>query len=149
MKRDLTLGGVILLALAAVFGMVRALDLIGADTLRLLALILAVPGGVALMAVGLTPLVRAWRLPLTPPVERHVIKEVRLQQHTVDRRAPLPAPIPAMRQLNLYPGLQSAEWRAGLLPAGSQPEEAMSWESQDGPGDDDAGEGGWPAWPDH
>ncbi len=128
MKREVTLAALLLLAFGVVAGAVRALDLLGADTLRLLALILAVPGGVALMALGFTPLVRAWRLPVTPPVERHIIKEVRLQQHTLDR-APLPAPAPmtAIHELGLYPGLQSAEWRAGLLTEGDHAE-VPAWE---------------------
>ncbi len=128
MRRDVALGGIFLVAIGVVVAVVRALDLLGADTLRLLALILAVPGGVAVMALGLTPLVRAWRIPVTPPVERHVIKETRLQ-HTIDRRAPAPAApeLPPYRQLNLYPGLQSAEWRAGLLTSGQGDAGADGW----------------------
>jgi hypothetical protein len=123
------LGGILLVAIGVVVGFVRALDLLGADTLRVLALILAVPGGVAVMALGLTPLVRAWRMPVTPQVERHVIKETRLQQqHTIDRRAPTQAPeLPAYRQPNLYPGLQSAEWRAGLLTSGQGDPGSGGW----------------------
>ncbi len=147
MKRDVTLGALLLLALGVIAAVIRGLDLIGADALRVLALVLAVPGGVAVMALGLTPLVRAWRLPTTPPVERHVIKEVRLQQHTLDRRAPVPAPAPALRQINLYPGLQSAEWRAGLLPDGSNGSQAeMTWETRL-PADAGAA-AAWPEWPD-
>jgi hypothetical protein len=63
------------------------------------------------MAVGVTPLVRASRAPTTPPVEHHVIRESRL--HTIDNRQSPPGA--HTRQTDMYPGLHSAEWRAGLL----------------------------------
>jgi hypothetical protein len=115
MKRELAVGAFLLLALGLVAGGIRALDLLGADTLRLLALVLAVPGGVALMALGLTPLVRAWRVPVTLPPERHIIRETKL--HTIDGRRG-PEQLPGAPTPNLYPALQSSEWRAGQLSDG-------------------------------
>ncbi len=142
MKDKIAAGALILLALGIVAGAVRALDLIGADTLRLLALVLAVPVGVGVMALCLTPLVRAWRTPTIPPVERHVIRETRVE-HTLDNRAQ-PVPGPAIRPVNLYPGLHSAEWRAGLLDHGQSQIVGQGWslgltdqDAADGPLTDD------------
>ncbi len=136
MKRELTAGALLLLALGVMAGAIRALDLLGADTLRVLALVLAVPAGVAVMALGFTPLVRAWRVPVTPPPERHIIRETKL--HTIDqRRNGEPVVLPPMHPAQLYPALQSpawrdrgwqagaesgAEWQAGLVPLGVQPQ---------------------------
>ncbi len=127
-KGDTQMAVALLIAVGLVMAAIRALDLMGGDTLRLLALILAVPAGVAVMAIGFTPLVRAWRVPAAPPPERHIIRESRV--HTIDHgrgAEPLPAQVP----LDLYPAFQGLrhgpEWRAGLLADGGEPGDAGYW----------------------
>jgi hypothetical protein len=159
MKRELTAGAVLLLALGLVAGVLRILDLLGAETLRVLALVLAVPAGVAVMALGFTPLVRAWRLPLTPPPERHIIRETR--QHTIDRQRNAEPLLPAMDPAQLYPALQSPdwsgqelrrlpqpgpEWRAGLLNAGRGPGTVTEHYVDLEPVEGDIDADDWSAW---
>ncbi len=139
MKRELTAGALLLLALGVMAGAIRALDLLGADTLRVLALVLAVPAGVAVMALGFTPLVRAWRVPVAPPPERHIIRETKL--HTIDhRRNGEPVVLPPMHPAQLYPALQSPAWRDRGWQVGAEP--APEWRAGLLPGGQAAGDAG-------
>jgi hypothetical protein len=142
-RRDLQLGAVLLIALGLVAGGIRALDLIGGETLRVLALVLAVPAGVAIMAAGFTPLVRAWRVPVTPPPERHIIRETKVHTHTIDGRR-VPEPAPTTNPANLYPALQSPAWRAGLLTDGRERGTAGYWRTE--PSDRDVDADVWDQW---
>jgi hypothetical protein len=77
------------------------------------------------MALGLMPLVRALKMPTTPPVERHVMREARL--HKIDNRPSLPGARTRQIDMPLYPSLHSLPWWAGVLDDGWDRGTAQGW----------------------
>jgi hypothetical protein len=113
--KDVTVGLIIILAVALVGGVIFAISLIGSAALTVLATLLI--GGLVLaglIAVSALP-IRAWRKNDAKPIERQVIREV----HILDNRpAPLPQ-LPASQQpsFGVFPELLRASYQAGQLAA--------------------------------
>lgn len=113
MKDDAISGLAVVLLVALVAALGIGLWLIGAETLRVMGLILTV----GLVAVGLTGalalVVRAWRKNDSLPIERQVVREVR-ETRILDGREPAPQS-PAQAPFGVFPEMLRASYRAGLL----------------------------------
>jgi len=113
--KELTPVLIVILALALVGGTIFAINLIGSAALTVLATLLV--GGLVLAGlIAATALpIRAWRKNDAAPIEKQVIREVRI----LDSR-PAPAPqLPAPQQppLGVFPELLRASYQAGRLAA--------------------------------
>jgi hypothetical protein len=118
MKSDTLAGLVVALAVALVGGALLAVWLIGAETLRIMGLVLI--GGLALAGiVAATALpIRAWRKRDGVPIEKHVFHEGRqvIRERVIDSRPALPVlPGPQQAPFGVFPELLQASYRAGLL----------------------------------
>lgn len=111
-----------LVGLGVVAGVIYALYLIGAETIRTVVYILAVPAGLALILLAAALVVRVWRTNIQP--------EKQVYHHTWETRyvpvpdARLAPPTPALSQLPAqaagpaYPELLRAAFLAGALQGG-------------------------------
>ncbi len=115
------LGGLLVvfgLAIALTFGF--ALWLIGAEFVRVLAVILVAGLTLALVLVASAFPVKAWRVPHTPPplVEKHIIHDGTrtVERHTLDGRtalAPRLFQLPTQPQATSFPELLRAAYQSG------------------------------------
>ena len=103
------------LAVALVGGLIFAISLIGAEALTVLAALLI--GGLALagvLAAAALP-IRAWRKNDAAPIEKQVIREVRILDN---RPQPIPQlPAPQQAPFGVFPELLRASYQAGQLAA--------------------------------
>jgi hypothetical protein len=109
MKGETVAGLVIALAVALVAALGLVAWLIGAQTLRVMALVLVSGLVVVGLLLGAAAVVRAWRKNDAPPIERQVIREVRI----IDRAAQ--PQLPSVPPFGVFPELLRASYRAGLL----------------------------------
>ena len=107
------------LAIAATLGF--ALWMIGADFVRVLAVIMVAGVTIALILVASAFPVRAWRMPHTPPpvVEKHIIHDGTrtVERHTLDGRtalAPRLFQLPSQPQATGFPELLRAAYQSGM-----------------------------------
>jgi hypothetical protein len=119
-ERDVSgLYAIVGLALALAFGF--ALWLIGADTLRTMAIILGACLGLALLIGAGALFVRAWKKSDNPPrvIEHHFHEGTRvIERHTIDGRqveAPKLYQLPAPPSGGAFPDLLRAAYQAGTL----------------------------------
>ena len=105
-------GLVIALAVALVVALGMAGVMIGAQTLRVLAVVLVSGLVVVGLLCGAALVVRAYRKNDAKPIERQVIREVRI----IDRAGPAPQ-LPTLHPepFGVFPELLRASYRAGLL----------------------------------
>lgn len=105
----------VVLALAVIGGLIYAIFLIGAETVKILATLL-VSGLIlaGLIAASAFP-IRAWRKNDAAPIEKQVIREVRVLDN---RPAPVPQlPAPQQAPFGVFPELLRASYQAGQLAA--------------------------------
>ena len=111
-----------LVGLGVVAGVLYALYLIGAETIRIVIYILAVPAGLALILLAAAPVIRAWRTNIQP--EKQVYHHTRETCYVAvpDVRLAPPAPtlpqLPALAAGPAYPELLRAAFLAGALQGG-------------------------------
>jgi len=121
----------VILALAVVGGVIFGLWLIGREAVMVLAGLLV--GGLALagiIAASALP-IRAWRKNDAKPIERQVIREVRILD---SRPQPVPQlPPPTQPPFGVFPELLRASYQAGRLSA--RPGEAIDAEVRELPAD--------------
>lgn len=112
MKGETISGLVLALGLALVVGAVVGMLLIGEQTLRLLVGVLVVGGALSGVILACAAVVRAWRKNDAAPIERQVIREVRI----LDNRPQVPQlPAPQNAPWAVFPELLRSSYRAGLL----------------------------------
>lgn len=109
--KDILRLGLLIVAVALVGGLIFAISLIGAETVKLLATLLVAGLILAGLILASALPIRAWRKNDAAPVERQVIREVRV----IDNRpAPLPQlPAPQPAPFGVFPELLRASYQAG------------------------------------
>ena len=121
----------VILAVALVGGVIFAINLIGSVALTALAFLLV--GGMALtgvLAASALP-IRAWRKNDARPIERQIIREVRILDN---RPAPVPQlPAPTQPPFGVFPELLRASYQAGAL--NNRPGEVVDGEVRQMPAD--------------
>lgn len=115
--KDLQIGLVVILALALVAGAIFTVWLVGAETMKVLVGLIV--GGlllIGLVAAAALP-IRAWKKNDAKPIEKQVIREVRILDN---RPAPMPQlPPPPQPPFGVFPELLRASYQAGRLSARS------------------------------
>lgn len=127
------------LALAGALGW--GLYLIGGETLRTVAIILAVSLGLALLIGAGAVFARAWRKNDAPPiVEKHFYHDGTrtIERHTIDgtQQKPVLYQLPAQQGGPAFPDVLRAAYTAGLLTSGKR-EEPIEGQARELPPDPD------------